>query len=316
MAKIIFMGTPDFAKTILQGLLESEHQIVAVVTQPDRPVGRKRKLTFSPVKDLALEYDLPVYQPEKISGSIEAKELLELKADLIITAAYGQFVPKSLLEAPKYGAINVHASLLPKYRGGAPIHYAIWQGEQETGISIIYMTSKMDAGDILAQARLSIHDDDDTGSLFIKLADLGKDLLMETLPALIEGKIQAQAQDEELVTFSPTINREQEQLDWQQDAQQIDRHIRAFSPFPSTYTWLDKKRVKIWKAKPIVYSGEQAEVGTIVGAGEDYFVVQAGADTYLAVYEWQPAGKKRIKLKDYFNGRSADELIGQTFETR
>lgn len=315
-AKIIFMGTPEFAATILKGLIETaDYDIIAVVTQPDRPVGRKRLLTPSPVKQVAIDHYIDVYQPETIKGSNEAERLKQLGADLIVTAAYGQFVPTSLLDTPRFGAINVHASLLPKYRGGAPIHYAIWQGEEETGISLIYMTKKMDAGDILAQAQTSISPQDDTGVLFERLAIIGRDLLLDTLPAIFDKKIEAWPQNQAEVTFSPTISRDQEQINWQQTAQQIDWHIRAFRPFPSTYTYLEGQRVKIWSGQPVKgVSIKQVIPGTIVDVTDQAIIVEAGNNTQFAITEWQQSGKKRMPVADFLNGTSADQLIGKVFE--
>lgn len=315
MKKIIFMGTPQFAVEVLDGLINSPYEVVAVVTQPDRPVGRKRILTPPGVKVLAQEHNIPVYQPEKISGSKEAEDLIQLGADLIITAAYGQFVPTDLLDSPKYGAINVHASLLPKYRGGAPIHYAIRNGDKETGISIIYMTEKMDAGDILSQRAIPITENDDVGIMFDKLAHVGRDLLLDTLPDLFEGKIKAIPQEESKVVFSPTIRKEEEQINWNRTAQEIDWHVRAFRPFPSTYTWLDNQRVKIWDG----YVSDKkvtSEAGKIVGASESELFIACGDGVCYAVREWQPSGRKRISIRDYLNGNESADLINKQFEVR
>lgn len=316
--KIIFMGTPNFSVSVLKGLIDSQYDVVAVVTQPDRPVGRKRVLTAPPVKQLALTHDIQVYQPERISGSVELDQLINLEADLIVTAAYGQFIPTRLLEAPNFGAINVHASLLPKYRGGAPIHYAIWKGEQETGISIMYMVKKMDAGDVLAQAAIPIEKSDDVGSMFEKLAVFGRDLLLETLPELFANKLVAIPQNEEEVTFSPTISKEEEQLNWSETAIEIDRHVRGFRPFPSTYTWLDNQRVKIWQGQAVDFtsSTEEAETGTIVAIEDDCLIVQCGGETFYAISEWQESGKKSMTIQTFLKGNSADDLLGKRFEVK
>lgn len=312
------MGTPDFSVSVLKGLIDSQYDVVAVVTQPDRPVGRKRVLTAPPVKQLALTHGIQVYQPERISGSVELDQLINLEADLIVTAAYGQFIPTRLLEAPTFGAINVHASLLPKYRGGAPIHYAIWKGEQETGISIMYMVKKMDAGDVLAQRAIPIEKTDDVGSMFEKLAILGRDLLLETLPELFANKLVAIPQNEENVTFSPTISKEEEQLNWSETAIEIDRHVRGFRPFPSTYTWLDNQRVKIWLGQTIEFnsSTEEVETGRIVAVEDDCLIVQCGGKTFYAISEWQENGKKRMLVQTFLKGNSADNLIGKRFEVK
>lgn len=316
--KIIFMGTPDFSVRVLQGLIDSPYEVVAVVTQPDRPVGRKRVLTAPPVKQLAVKHQIEVYQPEKISGSAELEALIELEADLIVTAAYGQFVPTRLLEAPTFGAINVHASLLPKYRGGAPIHYAIWKGEQETGISIMYMVKKMDAGDILSQKAIPIEQADDVGSMFEKLAIVGQDLLLETLPALFAKQIVAVPQDEALVTFSPTISKEQEQVNWAQTAIEVDRHVRGFRPFPSTYTWLDDQRVKIWLGEVVAKPADTtvAAVGTVVAVEAKRLIIQCGAESYYAILEWQESGKKRMPIETFLKGNPAESILGKQFEVK
>lgn len=317
MQKVIFMGTPQFAVEVLAGLIkEADIEIVAVVTQPDRPVGRKRILTPTPVKELALEHNIPVYQPEKIRESEEVDALLALEADLIITAAYGQFVPNKLIEAPKYGAINVHASLLPKYRGGAPIHYAIWNGDKETGISIIYMTKKMDAGDILAQRAIEIKATDDVGGLFEELAHVGRDLLIDTLPSIFNGTVEATAQVEDEVVFSPTITKEQEQIVWSQTARQVDNHVRAFRPFPSTYTLKDNQRLKIWRGEPVDHHYEQSEPGTVVAVDNNHVIVQCGEETFYGITEWQESGKKRISIAEWLNGNRPEDIIGTVFENK
>lgn len=313
--KIIFMGTPQFGAQILEELLQGPHDVIAVVTQPDRPKGRKRILTPSPVKELALAHDIPVYQPEKISGSPEAKALIDLESDLIVTAAYGQFVPTDVLNAPKKYAINVHASLLPKYRGGAPIHYAIWKGESETGISIIEMVKKMDAGDIFKQGSISIEKTDDVGILFEKLAVLGRQVLRDTLEDIEAGREQRYAQDPDLVTFSPNIAKEEEQIQWQQTAQEVDCHIRGFRPFPSTYTIHDGQRLKIWAGYPLeqpLHSGQS--VGTVVDSRPDGLVVQCGQGSGFVITQWQESGKKAMNLTDVFNGSPAESFVGHRYE--
>ena len=207
MTKLVFMGTPAFSVPILEGLIESGYEIQAVVTQPDRPVGRKRVITPTPVKKAALKHGIRVLQPEKISGSPEMEEIIELVPDVIVTAAFGQFLPEKLLQVPKLGAINVHASLLPKYRGGAPVHYAIMNGEKETGVTIMEMIKKMDAGGIYAQESIPITKQDDVGTMFEKLSLLGRKLLLETLPNILDGQ-KPVPQDESEATFSPNITRE------------------------------------------------------------------------------------------------------------
>lgn len=286
---------------ILEALIESDYEVIAVVTQPDRPVGRKKILTPPPVKNAAEKYQIPVYQPEKLSGSQELEALLQLHPDLIVTAAYGQFLPAKLLNAPVYRSINVHASLLPKYRGGAPVHYAIIEGEKETGISIMYMEKKMDAGAVLAQKRIPIDKEDDVASLFEKLSLLGRDLLMETLPALFAGNIVPVEQDESKVTFSPNIKREEERIDWQMPAEKIANKIRGLRPWPVAHALLQGERCKIWR-------GEQAEIetdlapGSLVKWGKEGIYIACGNRTVLKVTELQQAGKKKMTAADFLNG--------------
>lgn len=303
MKKIIFMGTPAFSTNVLKALIESEYEVIAVVTQPDREVGRKKTLTASPVKQLALQYAIPVYQPEKLSGSLELKELMTLGADLIVTAAYGQFLPSSFLEYPTYKAINVHASLLPKYRGGAPIHYAIMNGESQTGITIMKMEKKMDAGDILSQRSIPITHEDDVESMFEKLSHVGAQLLMETLPGWFAGTIQRIPQNEAEATFSPNITREQEEIDWRRHATQVDCFIRGLRPWPTSYTVLEGERYKIWKAHPTDQLSEKP-CGTMFVEHHQLYVV-CGEKSVLQVEMLQPAGKSKMDAAAFINGFSS-----------
>jgi len=296
------MGTPSFSVPILQALIEEETiEVAAVVTQPDRKVGRKQILTPSPVKQLAMTYDIPVLQPEKLSNSQEMQQILELEPDLLITAAYGQYVPTKLLKAPTYRAINVHASLLPKYRGAAPIHYAVLKGDEVTGITIMYMEKVMDAGDIIAQREIPITKEDDTGTLFEKLSLLGRDLLMDTLPDIFAGKNASIKQDEEKVSFSPMITKEQEKIDWKKTAKEINNLIRALRPAPGAYTIMEEKRFKIWDAQ-VVHEETSKEPGTIVKLDKELLYVACGEKTILSLKEVQPAGKKRMKIDQYLIG--------------
>ena len=248
MTNIIFMGTPDFSATVLEGLLaDKAYNILAVVTQPDRAVGRKKEIKMTPVKEVALAHNLPVYQPEKLSGSEEMAELMTLGADGIVTAAFGQFLPTKLLDSVDF-AVNVHASLLPKYRGGAPIHYAIINGDKEAGVTIMEMVKEMDAGDMIAKDATSITDEDNVGTMFDKLAILGRDLLLRTLPDYIAGNITPEPQDSSQATFSPNITPEEERIDWHRPARDVFNHIRGLNPWPVAHTLLDGKRFKIYEA--------------------------------------------------------------------
>lgn len=296
------MGTPTFAVPILEALIESnEVNIIAVVTQPDRKVGRKQILTPPPVKELALTHEIPVFQPEKLSGSKELEELLTLDSDLIITAAYGQYVPTTLLHAPNYRSINVHASLLPKYRGAAPIHYAVLNGDEKTGVTIMYMEKVMDAGDIISQREIPITDEDDTGTLFEKLSYLGRDLLMDTLPAIFAEEIEPKSQNEAEVTFAPMISKEQERIDWNKPATEIFHHIRALRPAPGAYTLLENERFKIWDAK-VMGGTSNKPVGFIEMVDTKTLHVTCGDGTILSLLEVQPAGKKRMPIANYLAG--------------
>lgn len=312
------MGTPAFSVNILEALVKQsdEYEVVAVVTQPDRPVGRKRKLTPSPVKEAALKHDIPVFQPEKIGRDQEVKDLLADDIDLIVTAAFGQFLPTSILEAPKDGAVNVHASLLPKYRGGAPVHYAIWNGDKETGVTIMRMVKKMDAGDILTQVVVPIENDDTVATMFDKLSVAGTDLLMDTLPKLFAGEITPQAQVEEEATFSPNISSQQEQIDWHQEASQINNQVRAFNAWPVAHTKVDGQRWKIWQA--IAVEGETTDQapGTIIKIQKKpaQLWVATGNQTVLALEKLQPAGKKQMDVAAFINGGAGNLSVGDAFD--
>lgn len=307
MTSIVFMGTPQFAAPILESLIKEKYQVLAVVTQPDRKVGRKHVLTASPVKQVAVAHDIEVLQPEKIGGSPEMQRIIDLQPDLIVTAAFGQFLPTKLLRAAKVGAINVHGSLLPKYRGGAPVQYSIINGEAETGITIIYMVKKMDAGDMLAQQAIPIEKTDDTGTMFEKLSVVGRDLLLATLPKLLAGDLTATPQDETQVTFSPTIKPEQEELDFfNQTATQIDDQVRGMRPAPIAYAMLDGKRTKFWDVTPLDEQVTQA-AGQVVRKAKHELVLAAANGTALAVNTIQPAGKPKMTITDFLNG-SADKF--------
>ncbi|MHA8138434.1 methionyl-tRNA formyltransferase [Lactobacillaceae bacterium Scapto_B20] len=310
MTSIVFMGTPQFSVPILNGLVDSNYDVKAVVTQPDRPVGRKHVLTASPVKQAAEQLNIPVLQPEKISGSDEMKTVMELKPDFIVTAAFGQFLPNQLLNSAKVAAINVHGSLLPKYRGGAPVQYSIMNGDSQTGISIMYMVKQMDAGDVIAQAAIPIEADDDTASMFEKLSQVGKQLLLETLPKLIDGTATATPQEESSVVFSPTIKRNEERLDFTKSAFLVDAKVRALRPDPSAYTTLNGKRTKIWHTTPLEITTEQAP-GTVVAKTKKVLQIAAGNGTVIQIDELQPAGKPKQAINAYLNGTGQSINVGE-----
>lgn len=313
MTKIIFMGTPGFSVPILNGLVAEGYDVLRVVTQPDRPVGRKKVLTPPPVKEAALKHGIKVLQPEKISGSPEMEEIISLNPDLIVTAAFGQFLPETLLKAPKLGAINVHASLLPKYRGGAPVHYSIIKGDSETGVTIMRMVKKMDAGDMLSQKAIPISKTDDVGSMFDKLSLLGKDMLLEVLPEFIAGNIKEIPQDETLVTYSPNITREEEQIDWNKTSELIDCQVRGMRPWPVAFTTYQETRVKLWDTTPLDETTTKAP-GTIIKINKKNFLVACGEGTVLQINDLQPAGKGRLKAVEYLNGVGRTMEEGHIFE--
>lgn len=311
MTKLIFMGTPDFAATVLEGLLDdANYDVLAVVTQPDRAVGRKKEIKMIPVKEVALAHNLPVYQPEKMSGSDEMAELMTLGADGIVTAAFGQFLPTKLLDSVDF-AVNVHASLLPKYRGGAPIHYAIINGDKEAGVTIMEMVKKMDAGDMIAKASTPITDEDNVGTMFEKLAVIGRDLLLKTLPDYIAGNIKPEPQDGSKATFSPNITPEEERIDWNKSAREVFNHIRGLYPWPVAHTLLDGKRFKIYEAS---LAEGQGQPGQIIEKGKETLVVATG-DGAISLKTVQLAGKPRMSVVDFLNGvgrkLEVGELIGE-----
>lgn len=307
MSRIIFMGTPDFSTKVLEMLIAKE-DVIAVVTQPDRPVGRKRVMTPPPVKEVALQNGIEVYQPEKISQSEDLQTLIDLKPDLIVTAAFGQILPKALLDAPRLGAINVHASLLPKYRGGAPIHQAIIDGEKETGVTIMYMAPKLDAGDIISQQAIDIEANDDVGSMHDKLSFLGADLLAETLPDIINGTNERIEQNEEEATFASNISREDERIDWSKSAQDIYNHIRGLSPWPVAYTKLDDKNMKLYQAH--IVEGKEGKPGEIIETTKKAIIVGTGSSDAIALTDIQLSGKKRMPTANFLSGYQ-DDLVGK-----
>lgn len=309
MTKVVFMGTPDFSVPILRKLIDDGYEVIGVVTQPDRPVGRKKVLTPPPVKVEALKHGIPVYQPEKIRQPHELEQILSLNPDLIVTAAFGQILPKELLDAPKYGCINVHASLLPKLRGGAPIHYAIIQGKKKTGITIMYMVEKLDAGDILSGVEVPIAEEDNVGTLHNKLSAAGAKLLSETLPLLLEGKINPVAQNHEAATFAWNIKREQEKIDWSKSGEDVYNHIRGLNPWPVAFTTLEGQVLKIWQTEKV--KGLTGDFpGTIVKIDPDGFIVSTGNETAIKIKELQPSGKTKMSCELFLRGAGSKILKG------
>lgn len=302
--KIIFMGTPAFGVPILEELIKN-YDVVAVVCQPDRGV-------LSPIKKLALEKNIAVYQPEKIKEEFDF--IIKLKPDLIVTCAFGQIVNWDIIKAPKYGCINVHASLLPKLRGGAPIHRAIINGDYKTGITIMKMVERLDAGPILTQREIPIEETDNVGILHNKLSLLGKELLMETIPLLVEGKITPKIQEETGATFASNIKREDEKIDFSKSSRQVFNLIRGLNPFPGAYTILETKIIKVWNSRIGTNFYFDKHYGEIVAIYDDGIGVKT-ENGEIIITELQMEGKTRMFAKDFLNGlRDPKLLLGKLFD--
>ena len=299
--RIVFMGTPEFSATILQGLIDNGYNVIGLVSQPDRPVGRKKVIMPTPTKAIALAHNIPVYQPEKIRKDYDFMK--ELNPDLIVTCAYGQIVPQGLLDIPPLGCINVHASLLPKYRGGAPIHRSIINGDKETGVTIMEMIDKMDAGRMYAKASLPILDEDNLETMFAKLQVLGRDLLLNILPSYIKGELKGEVQNEEEVTYAWNIKHEEEEIDWNKSSREIFNHIRGLYPAPATFTYLDGEVIKVFVSE-IVDETSELTPGLIVNCKKGITV--ACGKGLLKIKELQVSGKKRIDAQSYLNGAKLD----------
>ena len=303
--KIVFMGTPKFAVPVLEMLIE-KYGVDLVITQPDKKVGRKKVLTAPPVKVIAEEKGIKVLQPEKILNDENVlSELKELNPDIIITAAYGQLVPETILEIPKYKCINVHGSLLPKLRGGAPIQYSILEDHGKTGITIMYMVKKLDAGDMISKVEVDILDSDNYESLHDKLSIAGRDLLKETLPNIFTGNIAPEKQDDSLATFARNILREDEKIDWNKSAREIFNQIRALDPTPGAFTYLDENVLKIWNSEVVDLEENfsSKKVGTIIKQDKKHIYLLCGENTVLKVKELQISGKKRMPVVNFLSNK-------------
>ncbi|MDR2217660.1 MAG: methionyl-tRNA formyltransferase [Yokenella regensburgei] len=299
--RIIFAGTPDFAARHLDALLSSEHQIVGVFTQPDRPAGRGKKLMPSPVKALAEEKGLPVFQPVSLRPQENQQLVADLNADVMVVVAYGLILPKAVLDMPRLGCINVHGSLLPRWRGAAPIQRALWAGDQETGVTIMQMDVGLDTGDMLFKLSCPITAEDTSASLYDKLAELGPNGLLETLNQLANHRAAPEVQDESLVTYAEKLSKEEARIDWSLPAEQLERCIRAFNPWPMSYVVIDEQPVKIWQAS-VIDAETSADPGTIVDANKQGIQVATGKGI-LNLLSLQPAGKKAMSAQDLLNSR-------------
>jgi len=301
--RVVFMGTPDFAVPCLQALLQAGHQILAVVTQPDRPKGRGQQLAQSPVKIEALAAGIQVLQPEKVRETNFAAQLRELKPEVIVVVAYGQILPLEILELPWYGCINVHASLLPKYRGAAPIHRSIIEGEQKTGVTTMQLDRGLDTGDMLLKAETQIHPADTAGSLHDRLAQLGGNLIVETLAGLLEGSLKPMPQDNAQSTYAAVLTRQDELIDWERENTQVINQVLGLNPWPGAYTTHQGKIIKIWLAQPVPAEvAGIAAAGTVVQVDKNLgFTVQTGKGQ-VQVQEVQPQGGKRMAAAAFARG--------------
>lgn len=308
--KIIFMGTPEFSVPVLEGLIEN-YKVRAIVTQPDRPVGRHGQMSASPIKKVGMKNNILVLQPDKIKEHIE--EITSLEPDLIVTCAYGQILPKEILDCPRLGCINVHASLLPRLRGGAPIHRAIMNGHKKTGITIMYMGIGMDDGDIISQRSIDIEINDTAETLHDKLSILGKDLLLETLPSIIDGTCERIKQDSSLVTYGFNIKREDERIDFSKTKRAIYNQVRGLNSWPGAYCLYEGKILKVWECREGDIYAPNLFDGQVTKIYKDGFGVKV-SNGEVIITKVQPEGKNKMSATDFLNGINKDELIGKILD--
>lgn len=310
---IIFAGTPDFAAQHLQALLDSEHNVIAVYTQPDKPAGRGKKLQASPVKQLAEQHQIPVYQPKSLRKEEAQAELKALNADVMVVVAYGLILPQAVLEAPKYGCLNVHGSILPRWRGAAPIQRAIWAGDQQTGVTIMQMDVGLDTGDMLHKVTTPILPTETSASLYAKLAELAPPALLEVLNGLATQQFKPEKQDESLANYAEKLTKEEAKLDWMLSAAQLERNIRAFNPAPIAYLTVNvngiEERVKIYQAQVLPH--QEKTTGTVLNVSKNGVEI-ATAEGVLNITQLQPSGKKPMSVQDFLNGRADWFKVGET----
>ncbi|BET98517.1 methionyl-tRNA formyltransferase [Xenorhabdus taiwanensis] len=299
--RIIFAGTPDFAARHLAALLNSQHQVVGVLAPPDKPAGRGKKLTPSPVKVLAEEHDIPVFQPKTLRTEESQQWVMAQQADIMIVVAYGLILPQAVLDIPRLGCLNVHGSLLPRWRGAAPIQRSIWAGDQETGVTIMQMDAGLDTGNMLLKAICPITNEDTSASLYEKLADIGPKALLNTLDLITSGTLQPEIQDDTLTTYAEKLSKDEAKVDWNLPASQIERCIRAFNPWPMSFFLVDDQPIKIWQAEVIAEQTTQAP-GTIISADKKGIQI-ATADGILNIVQLQPPGKKAMSVADLLNSK-------------
>ena len=311
--KIIFAGTPDFASSALLALIESEHEVVAVYTQPDRPAGRGRKLRASPVKAVALKHDIPVLQPEKLRDTETHDVLRAFNADVIIVAAYGLILPQIVLDIPRLGCLNIHASLLPRWRGAAPIQRAIAAGDKESGITIMQMNAGLDTGDILLLSSCPINDSDSGGDLHDRLAEMGAKAILEVLKDLDGDKIKPIKQDDALAIYAHKLDKNEAIINWQDSAENIERLIRAFNPWPVAFTYINDKTLRIWQAQALPDNSE-LEAGTIISTNKKGIDISCGEGT-LRLLKLQPSGSKAMDVASFMNGHAKQLPVGSQLKS-
>ena len=304
--KIVFLGTPEFSACVLQGLIDAKYNIIAVVTQPDKPVGRKRILTPTPVKEVALRHNIDVYQPVSLRKDYEF--LKNMDFDMLITAAYGQILPQEVLDLSKVNNINVHASLLPKHRGGAPIHRSIINGDKTTGVTIMKMIYKMDAGCMYDKQEVEIDEQINTTELFNKLQYVGRDLLLKVLPDLLDNKLEGIEQNEDEATYSFNIKREEEKIDFNKTTLQVHNLIRGFAEVPGAYCIFKEKEMKVYRAKIYNLCEDNVEVGSLKKENKNELIVKC-SDGYLRLLEIKLEGKQRMDVSAFLNGCNKQELV-------
>ena len=304
---VIFMGTPDFSTGTLEALIASkEHQVAAVVTQPDKPKGRGKAMQLTPVKEVAVRENIPVYQPKRVRDPEFIETLRKIPADVMVVVAFGQIIPKEILEMKKYGCINVHASLLPKYRGAAPIQWAVIDGETESGVTTMQMDAGLDTGDMLLKTVVPLEKEETGGSLFDKLSAAGATLLLQTLEGLERGEIVPQEQGETTTAYAKMLTKDMGEIRWEEDAEVIERLVRGLNPWPSAYTHVHGKTLKVWRAE--VCKGEDKKPGTVLKTSDGQLIIQTGKDA-LKITELQLEGKKRMDTAAFLRGYSIEEGI-------
>ena len=303
---VVFMGTPDFAVGTLEALINSKYEVSAVFTQPDKPKGRGKAVQMTPVKEIAMEHEIPIYQPVKIREEQWIEVLKDLAPDVIVVVAFGQIIPKAILELPKYGCINVHASLLPAYRGAAPIQWAVINGDEKSGVTTMRMDAGLDTGDMLLKTVVPLEKEETGGSLFDKLSAAGATLLLQTLEGLERGEIVPQKQGETTTAYAKMLTKDMGEIRWEEDAEVIERLVRGLNPWPSAYTHVHGKTLKVWRAE--VCKGEDKKPGTVLKTSDGQLIIQTGKDA-LKITELQLEGKKRMDTAAFLRGYSIEEGI-------